>query len=117
MFEALMPIVCNTFEFLCLRLLSLLLENSKETPNVDKCCLEGNTPLAVAVSSDGHVAHVRRLIAAGCDVNIPDFRNRRTALQVSCKDDFDILRYMSKTNDQIILKIQKVITPKLLLTF
>lgn len=45
--------------------------------------LVGRTPLWTAVSQDGRLSSVKRLLDAGCSVNIPDKRDKRTALQVA----------------------------------
>ena len=45
--------------------------------------LVGRTSMWTAVSQDGRLSSVKRLIDAGCNVNIPDKRDKRTPLQVS----------------------------------
>lgn len=45
--------------------------------------LVGRTPLWTAVNQDGRLSSVKRLIDAGCDVSIPDSRDKRTPLQVA----------------------------------
>ena len=42
----------------------------------------GCTALWSAVSTDGHVAHVKLLIQAGADVTIADTQDNRSPLQV-----------------------------------
>lgn len=46
--------------------------------------LVGRTPAWVAVTQDGRKAHLERLLKESCDINIPDKRDKRIALQVGC---------------------------------
>lgn len=60
--------------------------------------LVGRTSMWTAVSQDGRLSSVKRLIDAGCNVNIPDKRDKRTPLQVaivySQKDRLDYVRLL-----------------------
>ena len=44
--------------------------------------LVGRTPAWVAVTQDGRKTHLERLLKESCDINIPDKRDKRIALQV-----------------------------------
>lgn len=49
--------------------------------------LVGRNPVWTAVSQDGRLTHVTRLLRALCDVNVQDKRDKRLPLQVEAAQD------------------------------
>ena len=67
----------------------------------------GRAPLWDAVSEDGHNDHVKRLLAAGCDVNTKDHREKRTPLQV-IMFEFQCLKLTTECQPQCCVNIHQL---------
>lgn len=73
--------------------------------DVDITDLVGRNPVWTAVSHDGRVSHVTRLLGAHCDVTVPDKRDKRLALQQAIvyaeKDRVEYVRLLLEAGSDV----------------
>jgi len=70
--------------------------------------LVGRNPVWTAVSQDGRLTQVARLLRAFCDANVPDKRDKRLPLQVEVTQDhmkfIHFGYFYSATSRQLLLR-------------